>query len=824
MSPTIRLSAGLAAVLLAALLTAACTQAQPTPSPIPTPSATPSPMPSPAPTPTLVATPTTAVTSSPAPPPTGTPIPTLQPTPARERNSNLAPLRPQSWTYPLVAAAQPDSQRVDVLSVDGETYISWALVNDGPGSVDYPFFVDVYLDGILAERWPVQALGAGEVIALMDWQGLYDRVRLEPGSHTLRLVVDPTDLVPELDENDNVYEVQFTWQAPSEPAATPVAPPMRLPDLAPAIPDGWSDSLVATSYSGDKADGPLSVNVPTYISYGFRNESLASYEEESWVYLYLDGVLVSAQVGVGLLAEETVGSAQWGGLLESVNLTPGVHTLRLEMDATNLIDEADETNNTIEKQFTWGEGAVPPMVPGPTPTPRYIPEPLTLPNLVPGWRLDWDGPIIVSHELGTFRNSPLTTDMVPHVDVVVHNESVVEATVPFTVDLYFDGALAHTFDFEEAMRPNQLWWSQDWGGLGGEGGVTAGEHTLRMVIDPDNVVIEANENDNEYEVTLSWSSGPLRDPSPTTYSQEELRMMLADLRELVDNREAVLLPGVRNRTQDVLRVAEAGYYLLTGTSLNDERADVYLLSEREYQDWIDDHYTERLALTEGADRAAILVRRDYVLEHSGGLKVPRYGKVAVAVDAERGFAEVIGSLMHELGHMRQALINPDQGSGPSTLLEPDGLKEAQAQQFERAFWLEMERFTGLELLSYPDHRGLRDLIEFGFDTWFAEPDQTAHSYGFVIQWLSVLDDPNLAHLGEELTSQGRLGRDASLELYDYLVALPDESVEAYVLARVQSISRHAETIKAISAGRLVADLHPDREGSPSLREMGLLAP
>ena len=664
MRPTIRLSAGLAAVLLAALLASACTQAQPTPSPIPTPSATPTP--SPAPTPTLAPSPTSTAEPSPTPLPTGTPIPTLQPTPVRERTANLAPFRPPSWTYPLVASAAPGSQRVDVLSVDEETYISWAVINDGPGVVDYPFFVDVYLDGVLAERWSTPELGAEEIIALTDWEELYQRVRLEPGSHTLRLVVDPTDLVPELDEHDNVYEVQFSWQESTVYTGEPEPPPKRLPDLAPAIPDGWADSLIATSYRGDKADGPLSVNVPTYISYGFRNEGLASYEEESWVYLYLDGVLVSAQVGVGLLAEETVGSAQWGGLLESVNLTPGVHTLRLEVDATNLIDEADETNNVIEKQFTWGEGAVPPMVPGPTPTPRFIPEPLTLPNLVPGWRLDWDGPIIVSHELGTFRNSPLTTDMVPHVDVVVHNESVVEATVPFTVDLYLDGALVHSFDFEEAMRPNQLWWSQDWGGLGGESGVTPGEHTLRMVIDPDNVVAEANENDNEYEVTLSWISGPLPEPSPTAYTQEELRMMLADLRELVDNRDAVRVPGVRDRTPELLRVAEAGYYLLTGTSLNDERADVYLLNQREYQDWIDDHYTERLALTEGADRAAILVRRDYVLEHSGGLKVPRYGKIAVAVDAERGFAEVIGSLMHELGHMRQALLNPEQGSGPST--------------------------------------------------------------------------------------------------------------------------------------------------------------
>ena len=89
---------------------------------------------------------------------------------------------------------------MDLLSVDGDTYISWAVGNDGSGSVDYPFFVDVYLDGVLAERWSMPGLGADEVIALTDWEKLKERIRLEPGSHTLRLVVDPTDLVPELDE------------------------------------------------------------------------------------------------------------------------------------------------------------------------------------------------------------------------------------------------------------------------------------------------------------------------------------------------------------------------------------------------------------------------------------------------------------------------------------------------------------------------------------------------------------------------------------------------------------------------------------------------
>ncbi len=821
MRSTARLYAGLAAGLLAALLAAACTQAQPTPSPMPAPTATPSPAPTPtsAPTPT----PTRAPTATPTPRPTATAIATLPPTPAREANANLAPFTPQSWTYPLVAAATPGSRRVERLSLDADTYISWAVGNEGPDSVDYPFFVDVYVDGVLAERWPAPGLAAGEVIRLGDWEGLYRRMRLEPGSHVLRLVVDPTNLAPETNEDDNAYEIEFVWQPPSEPEATP-APPNHLPDLAPAAPEGWADALIATSYRGATEDGPLSVSVPTYVSYGFTNRGLVSYAQESWAYLYVDDVLVSAQVGVGLLAEETARSVEWDGLLESMSLTPGEHTLRLEVDATNLIDESDETNNTIEKRFTWGQGAVPSMQPRPPDTPRSEPEPLTLPNLTPGWRLDWDGPVMVSHELGTFRNAPLSVDLTPYVDVVVHNESVVTADSPFTVDLYLDGALVHSFDFEDAMQGNALWWSADWDGLGGESGLTEGEHTLRIVIDPHDAVQEANEDDNIYEATFTWGRGEPAAPALTTYTQTELRGMLSGLQALIENREPALLPGVHDHTREILQVAEAGYYLLTGRSIRDERVDVYLLNNREYLDWINDHFTERLALTHGDERAALLVERDDIMDTSGGLKVPRFGKIAVVVDAERSVAAVLGSLVHELGHMRQSLLNPSQDRGSGHSVGHSGMKEAQAQQFERAFWLEMERFTGLEMLSYPEHPGLSDLIRFAFDTWFAEPELTVHSLGYLIQWLSVLGDPNLAHLRDELTTQGRLGRDSSLALYDYLVSLPGDEVQAYVQARQRSIPQHAQAIKEIAAGRLIAGLHPDREGSPSLREMGLLAP
>ena len=710
------------------------------------------------------------------------------------------------------------------MPVDGTTYISWAAINDSRNSIDYTFYVDVYLDDVLAERWPSNGIGARQIIGVTDWEDLATRVRLQPGTHILKLVVDPTNLIPETDELDNVYEVEFTWEPSTNgpPVLTPA--PTKLPDLTSSIPKGWTDSLIATSYRGDKADGPLSVNVPTYISYGFQNQGLASFEGEILAYLYLDGILVSAQVGSGLLAQETAGSSEWAGLFDVINVTPGVHTLRLEVDATNLISEADELNNTVERKFTWGIGSVPPkpaVVLPPVPT---APAPLTLPNLVPGWRMDWDGPIIVSHEAETFLNSPLTVDRTPLVDVVIHNESTVEATASFSVDLYFDDRIVHTFEYSEGMEPNRLRWFADWNELATQTQITEGPHTLKIVIDPDNEVKEADEDDNVYQVTLVWVSGIAEPQGPTGYSTQELRQKLADLQAIIDTQEPALSPEGHDYTKEMLEVADAGYYLLTGKSFLDERVDIYLLNRRDYLEWIDDHYAERFALNEEAKYVELLAEREKTKTTAAGLKVSRFGKIAVVIDAERDLADVIGSLAHELGHMRQALVNPVQINGARASYQRKALQEAQAQQFERAFWLKLEAFTGLDLLTYPDYQGFRDLIDVRFDSWFADPNQDEHFLGYLLQWLVVLDDPNMADLKQELTAQRRLGLDASLELYDYLVGLAPESIEAYVASRIQALNTYAETIKAISLDRLVSKLHPDSEGSPGLRDQGLLAP
>ncbi|MBI2856616.1 MAG: hypothetical protein HYX93_07205 [Chloroflexi bacterium] len=802
-----------------ALLVAACAEPEPTRTPLPVP------------TPTSVPTPTVPPTATPPPTPTATPVPTptpiatLYPTPVRAPTSNLVPFTPPGWTLPLTAAAIPGLQRPTDLSVDSETYISWAAMNRSSSDLDYPFFVDLYLDGVFIERWQSNGLRANHSIEFADWTGLEKRVRLEAGVHTLTMVIDPTNLVPETDESDNVFQREFTWAPPTVKAPSPAPMPSKLPDLVPSAPAGWGDALVVTSYAGDVVDGPLSVDVPTYVRFGFRNRGLASVREDVRVYLYLDNVLVTAQVGVGPLAEETVGSGEWSGLLEVTHVTPGEHTLRMEVDATDLVAESNEGNNILEKRYVWSTGPVPPkplVTPVATPVP-VTPAPLTLPNLVPGWRIDWDSPIIVSHQQDTFVDSPLTVDSQAFIDVVVHNRSTVQAKEAFSVDLYFDDVRVRTFEFLAGTKPNELRWSADWGDLYSMVVVTPDTHTLRMVIDPGNAVREADENDNVFEKEFHWDKGGVAGATPITYTEQELHYKLSDLRALLDTRESAIGYGDEDYTPEVLEVVEAGYYLLTGRSLQDERVNIFVLPRQEFLDWIDDHYAERFALSSVEEYASLLAERERIKSRGVGLKTSRFGKAAVLVNGERQIAGVIGSLAHELGHFRQGILNPEQDASSGALYRR-AIHEAQAQQFERAFWLRLESFTDIPLLSYPDYQGFLQFVDQRLDFWSANREGDEHFLGVLLQWLAVLDDPALAHLKRDLLDEGGLDLESSMELFRYLVAVPPEEVERYVSNRFRSLDANFDTIRTVAKGRLSSALPPDDEGSPDLRFASLLMP
>jgi len=707
-------------------------------------------------------------------------------------------------------------------AVGSTTYVSWAVANKGEVSVNELFFVDLYFDGVEVARWSGNHLDNVSRIVITDWDGLQDMVRLTPGDHTLKLVVDPTNLISETDETDNEIEVVRTWLPDTDGAvSTPV--PDRLPDLALHTPDDWDAALIASPYENDVTDGPLSVDMPTYVAAVIWNQGLVSISDDIWIYLYVDEFLADMRLTSGMLVEDPAARSRFQDIIERVPLSPGVHTLRVVTDPNDLIVESNENNNAFEREFVWGTGTVASATPVPSASPLVLPAAPTLPNLVPGWRFGWDGPIVVSHEPESFLDGPLTVDRPSLVDVLVFNRST-QTSGPYSVDLYLDGEKIQRFEIDRGSISREVRIIEDWEGLAENTPLTIGDHVLKMVIDPDNVVSETDETDNTYEKTYSWGTGEVVTVEARSYDEDTLRQMLSSLPELLDIRENVVDGNGEAYAADVMRVADAGYYLVTGRSILDERVNVFLLGRQDYLDWIESSFDDQFAIRDPSSYESLAARKEVMRARSTGFKTRDEGKIAVVVDSERGgVAEVINSLAHELGHMLQDLSTADESETDASYLV-QGIQEAEAQQFQRTMWLAIEEFTGLSLTDYPTYANFRNLTDERLFAAIRNRGRDEHELGLLLQWLVVIDDPAFADLREKAIVGFGLDASESMRLFEYLVDLPPSTSDAYVSNRLEALPDAVNLIRAAAWGRLQPASEIQYEGQRDLRVAALLMP
>ncbi len=773
----------------------------PSPEPTPVPSATPAPTAAPTPTHTAVPSPTATATPRPAP--------------------NLAPYAPQGWDAPLAVSGSARDRDASGLRAGGESFVSWAVADTAGTQVDSRFFIDLQFDGVTVWRWTNDLLPAGGYIDITGWPDLHRLVNIDPGTHTLTLVIDPTDLIEESDETDNRFEAQVEW-LPLETALPSPPAKDRLPDLAPHTPQGWASPILANASGRDDVDGPLSVDAPARVLAAFTNAGAASTGLSIWAHLYLDDVLVDVSVSPGLLMGDSAGRLRVEDLRDRIPVSPGEHTLRLVIDPADLVAESDETNNVYERRLTWGSGDLAQEPVEAASTLTEYPEPPALPNLVPAWKFGWDGPIVVSRERGTSLDAAPVLGRTAYIDIAVANLSTVQPGRPFSVDLYFDEQKVESFSFS-TTSPATSETLLDWAGLAEAVDLTPGRHVLKLVIDPENAIDETNEADNTFEKSVTWSGEPDEQPQPKTYTEDELRWMLADLRGLVDLRQPAFEPGSADYRRDILRVAEAGYYLLTGRSMEDERLSVELLPGDEYAAWVDEDFARSFAVTDPSDYDDLARSRELMKDHALGLKTRRRGEVAVVVDASQHADSALNSLVHELGHAVQDFVNPGQTEELASL-PLVGLREAQAHQFQRAFWLKLEDFTGLDLLTYPDIGPYRAYVAEQVYAVLRDAASSGHRLAILIQWAAIIKEAELEDLRTELFANGRLDAGSSKALFDYLVSIPVEEVDAKVERWLQGAAFEAGAIVGIGVGRLAPEGDVDFEGPPGLRSTKLLMP
>lgn len=823
----------------------------PTPTPVPTSTATPTstPVPTSTPTPTFTPTPTATPTNTPSPtatptptpPPTATPIPspmpepqpTIMPVPTEQavlptsRGINLVPDAPDGWSGSVVVADAPRIGLSTSQKVGYDTFVSWGIRNSGDTPLVDRYFVDLYFDDVVVNRWSGISLAAAEIAALVDWSYLSGSVLPTPGVHKLKLVLDSTNLIMETDETDNTYEVEVVWE-PGDTVPAPERPVTRLPDLAVAQLRGMSDVMVASPYADDLEDWPMSTDLPSYVVSAFENRGLSSIDDPVRVDLYYDGVLVAWRQSDGAIAGGLPSRVTWSGLQGFVPITPGEHTLKVVVDPTNLIAESDESNNVFEKVFTWDTGSVPVKPATTAGIAPVLPQPLAFANLQPGWIFDSDGPISLFHEGDTTHNPPLIVGQNVLLRVAVKNRSGVGTRIPFSVDVFFDDKLVNTIVFRMGI-PQKAILSSLWDGLSGEVNITPGEHTLKIVIDSRGSVREADEEDNVFESTFTWLQEAPPSTDPVEYSTEHISKLLLGLREFLDSRDIAVSPSGTDHSERIIDIVDAGYYLMTGTSLRDDRVDIHMLNREDYLRWIDEAFENQFASASAQEMPSIHIRYQRLKDYAVGITSREQGRITVIIDGERPIATVIDTLAHEVGHLRQDLLNPDQHG--AALYDPFllALLEGQAQQFQRAFWLNIEEFTGEKFLEYPDAEIFREWIAQRAFIWFRTAQQDEHALGYLLQWMLVVTVPDLAHLAEELEEKGSLSAQGSLDLYNYLVGLSPSEASAlargtYAQTSSEDLAELFNRMVTVASERLMSDLHPNDEGIATLRQVGLLTP
>lgn len=700
-----------------------------------------------------------------------------------------------------VPLAAPGSERL---------YISWALTNTGVARIWGPFFVDLELDGLVVERWSVEGLEPAEMLRVADWPALGSELPLAPGEHHIRLRLDSTGLLAAAEVELKEVTTSFRWRGtPAHPAQTTVARE-RLPNLAPVAAGGWDAPIVVYSRDADGTVRLPTVDLPTYVRIAYGNTGLSSLTQRFNVHLYLDGVLVARYEEAELVAGEQVVTPEWEGLAEVVRPKPGLHVLTVMVDPAGVVDERTTDDNVAVREFEWLSGE--PAAPSGSAA-NVIPAAFAVQPFVPPL---WDSPIVASQTPGTF-SSPyvLSSEELTYLQWAVRNSST-EPSGPYTVRVWLDGEPLAQWE-RLGLPPGGVDVALDWPLFWAGSYRFSGVHRLTFDVRPKTQAPGVPLAFTAYREHV-WGNTTAAVVSPRVYTQEELQARVRSLDGLLSLPSSVLASDPLVARQ-VLDVADAVYYTLYQRSLFDENLVIHLLKDTDYAAWV---------AVECADRAALVGSTAYgvacgQLAGAAGYAGFWRSHYRVVLRSDRPALQTLMELAHELGHVRQSLLRPDLDvlNGSFNL---SALREAQAYVHEVLFLRTLEQMLGHPVLRYPDLDGFRRFVGTAMDGLVTSKEQSEHARGRLLLWLTALSDPYLAQQKGRLLDRGYLTRQDAAVVQDYLMQVSPGNIDRFVNGRLAALARFLPTIRELSAGRLVPGLSYLEEGSPYLRDVGLLSP
>jgi hypothetical protein len=381
--------------------------------------------------------------------------------------ANLTPSQPSGWDDKIVLSTVKETNTSSSTFYDSQfIYLDWALINNGNCDISTVFYIKIYIDDELFYTEVEPGVSSGSNLSGTD----INLGRIAGGSHTIKIIVDANGDVTESDEGDNEYSrTIFVIQ--------PVCA-----NLTPYKHEGWDDKIVIALMPGANTSADsIYNNQNIYINWAIINDGLCDTYRTFDIEFYIDGALA------GYYELDTLASGEHFQQTD-INIgayPPGTHTFSVVCDSSNHIWELNENDNEFTKQVTVL--AIPDV------------------NLTPFRPEGWDDNLVLSTVTGTSKSAPVFyTNQIIYMDLAVLNNGTVEVSDTFYTYIFVDDLL-DGYLYSTDLLPDYYGYITDLS----FGPLSAGSHTFKIVHDALNKITEINENDNEYErtITVQTSTG-----------------------------------------------------------------------------------------------------------------------------------------------------------------------------------------------------------------------------------------------------------------------------------------------------------------------------
>ncbi len=387
---------------------------------------------------------------------------------------NLVPYQPPEWDNIIVLSTGKGTNTTSPTIYNNQLiYIDCSLANLGDADITETFYLDFLIDGVSIGGYHVEGLPSGYGFAIEDaeiWP-------ISSGSHVFKVIVDSEKKVTETDETDNEYSRSKSVSY-REPCINAMV----------RQPEDWDEMIItSTEYGTSVSAQSVNSNQPLYVDWSFAN---------------IGGCDISQGFDVVILVDDTPADTFFVESLAShVRLTvfdreigplpAGNHTIKVVVDHGNSLNEFDETDNVSSKSILISQAAA-------------------CMNVTPYQPAGWDKKMVLSTSAGNTTTSATFHDNQPvYLDWAVINNGSCSTVKGSKAKIYLDDEVISTQNIAALVAGGSVY------GLDVElGMLQAGEHTIRIVADADGELIETNENDNEYTVSITVTASACANLTP----------------------------------------------------------------------------------------------------------------------------------------------------------------------------------------------------------------------------------------------------------------------------------------------------------------------